>query len=120
MVSLFFSTSFCGDVGGEADGGVNDSDGNVLFWVPGESTSGNFGENHEDKVYEKESWRVKSMVRYVGFSLLSYEEGRTDIGGLVRSKSGQEIYDLTWNPSGTYVLVGSVDHTANIYDVSSG
>jgi chromatin assembly factor 1 subunit B len=37
-------------------------DGNVLFWIPGEGNL-TFGESHEDKAYEKESWRVKSMLR---------------------------------------------------------
>ncbi|KAL8277117.1 hypothetical protein RQP46_010445 [Phenoliferia psychrophenolica] len=73
-------------------------DGNVLFWVPGESAT-QFGESVEDKAYEKESWRVKSMLR---------------------TTAGGEIYDLAWSPDGTYILAGSVDHTANIYDVSSG
>ncbi|KAM0751309.1 WD40 repeat-like protein [Meredithblackwellia eburnea MCA 4105] len=73
-------------------------DGNILFWVPGES-SNQFGESAEDKAYEKESWRVKSMLR---------------------TKSGQEIYDLAWSPDGAFILAGSVDHTANIYDVTNG
>ncbi|KAK4692697.1 hypothetical protein P7C70_g9073, partial [Phenoliferia sp. Uapishka_3] len=73
-------------------------DGNILFWVPGDSAS-QFGESIEDKAYEKESWRVKSMLR---------------------TKSGQEIYDIAWSPNGEFILAGSVDHTANIYDVAKG
>lgn len=38
------------------------TDGNILFWVPGESAN-QFGESVEDKAYEKESWRLKSMLR---------------------------------------------------------
>ncbi|ORY47570.1 WD40-repeat-containing domain protein [Leucosporidium creatinivorum] len=71
-------------------------DGNVLFWVPGESTS-NFGESVEDQQYEREKWRVKTMT-----------------------KTGQEIYDLSFSPDGQRILTGSIDHTANIYDVGSG
>lgn len=37
-----------------------------------------------------------------------------------RTKSGQEIYDLAWSPDGTYILAGSVDQTASIYDVAAG
>ncbi|KAI5480720.1 hypothetical protein MNV49_007647 [Pseudohyphozyma bogoriensis] len=73
-------------------------DGNVLFWVPGESTT-TFGESHEDRAYDKESWRVKSMVR---------------------TKSGQEIYDIAWSPDGKHILAGSVDQTANIYEAATG
>lgn len=34
--------------------------------------------------------------------------------------TGKEIYDLAWSPSGQQILAGSVDHTATIYDVSTG
>ncbi|GAA5842947.1 hypothetical protein JCM11251_002942 [Rhodosporidiobolus azoricus] len=73
-------------------------DGNILIWIPGEGTK-KIGESDEDKMYEKESWRVKSMIR---------------------SMSGKEIYDLAWSPDGEKILAGSVDHTATIYDVASG
>ncbi|GAA5903901.1 hypothetical protein JCM6882_001344 [Rhodosporidiobolus microsporus] len=73
-------------------------DGNILIWVPGEGSK-KIGETDEDKMYEKESWRVKSMIR---------------------SMSGKEIYDLAWSPDGEKILAGSVDHTATIYDVASG
>ncbi|GAA5903071.1 hypothetical protein JCM8208_000444 [Rhodotorula glutinis] len=73
-------------------------DGNILIWVPGESSK-KMGETDEDRAYEKESWRVRSMIR---------------------SMSGKEIYDLAWSPSGDRLLAGSVDHTATIYDVLSG
>lgn len=36
------------------------------------------------------------------------------------SKSGQEIYDLAWSPDGRFILAGSIDHTASIYDVATG
>ncbi|GAA5977903.1 hypothetical protein JCM10908_005142 [Rhodotorula pacifica] len=73
-------------------------DGNILIWVPGEGTK-SFGETAtEDLAFEKESWRVK---------------------GMIRSLSGKEIYDLAWSPCGTRILAGSVDHTATIYDVAS-
>ncbi|GAA5888549.1 hypothetical protein JCM16303_004253 [Sporobolomyces ruberrimus] len=73
-------------------------DGNILLWVPGEGTK-KIGETEEDRLYERESWRVKSMIR---------------------SMTGKEIYDLAWSPSGQQILAGSVDHTATIYDVSTG
>ncbi|GAA5997435.1 hypothetical protein JCM5350_005654 [Sporobolomyces pararoseus] len=73
-------------------------DGNILLWVPGEGSK-KIGETDEDRAYERESWRVKSMIR---------------------SMTGKEIYDLAWSPSGTQILAGSVDHTATIYDVATG
>ncbi|GAA5915134.1 hypothetical protein JCM5296_002302 [Sporobolomyces johnsonii] len=73
-------------------------DGNIVIWVPGESSK-KIGESEEDRAYERESWRVRSMIR---------------------SLSGKEIYDIAWSPSGEQILAGSVDHTATIYDVASG
>ncbi|BGP41933.1 Chromatin assembly factor 1 subunit [Rhodotorula kratochvilovae] len=73
-------------------------DGNILIWVPGESSK-KIGETDEDRAYERESWRVRSMIR---------------------SMSGKEIYDLAWSPNGERLLAGSVDHTATIYDLLSG
>ncbi|BGP56977.1 hypothetical protein JCM8202_000470 [Rhodotorula sphaerocarpa] len=73
-------------------------DGNILIWVPGEGTK-SFGEAAtEDLAFERESWRVK---------------------GMIRSLSGKEIYDLAWSPCGTRILAGSVDHTATIYDTAT-
>lgn len=52
-------------------------DGNILLWVPSDpssSTTGTgvpmnkaqtFGETDEDRAYEKESWRVRAMIRCV-------------------------------------------------------
>jgi chromatin assembly factor 1 subunit B len=37
-------------------------DGNILLWVPGEGSK-KIGESEEDRAYERESWRVKSMIR---------------------------------------------------------
>ncbi|GAA5862379.1 hypothetical protein JCM8547_007621 [Rhodosporidiobolus lusitaniae] len=73
-------------------------DGNVVIWIPGESMK-KMGESDEDKAYEKESWRVAKMIR---------------------SQSGQEIYDLAWSPDGERILAGSLDHSATVYDVASG
>ena len=36
------------------------------------------------------------------------------------TKTGQEIYDLAFSPDGKRILTGSVDQTANIYDVATG
>ncbi|KAK4049800.1 Chromatin assembly factor 1 subunit [Microbotryomycetes sp. JL201] len=73
-------------------------DGNIVFWVPG-GKGASFGDSLEERQYERESWRVKSMCR---------------------TKTGAEIYDLTFSPDGQRVLTGSVDHTANIWDVATG
>ena len=52
---------------------AKNTDGNVLFWIPGEGPAvggggggagaPSFGESAEDLQYEKERWRVKNMCR---------------------------------------------------------
>ncbi|KAH8700882.1 WD40-repeat-containing domain protein [Talaromyces proteolyticus] len=73
-------------------------DGNVLLWVPsGPSELGMtaMGEDHAD---DKESWRVKHMCR----------------------SSGAEIYDLAWSPDGVFIITGSMDNVARIYNAQTG
>ncbi|PKY02540.1 WD40 repeat-like protein [Aspergillus campestris IBT 28561] len=71
-------------------------DGNVLLWVPSElQTQGGLGEDHSD---DKETWRVKHMCR----------------------SSGAEIYDLAWSPDGVFIITGSMDNIARIYNAQTG
>ncbi|KKA25160.1 Chromatin assembly factor 1 subunit B [Rasamsonia emersonii CBS 393.64] len=71
-------------------------DGNVLLWVPSElQTTSTFGEDRSD---DKETWRVKHMCR----------------------SSGAEIYDLAWSPDGVFIITGSMDNIARIYNAQTG
>ncbi|KAJ5174955.1 uncharacterized protein N7482_000832 [Penicillium canariense] len=71
-------------------------DGNVLLWVPSElQTQPGLGEDRSD---DKESWRVKHMCR----------------------SSGAEIYDLAWSPDGVFIITGSMDNIARIYNAQNG
>lgn len=71
-------------------------DGNVLLWVPSElQTHGALGEDRSD---DKETWRVKHMCR----------------------SSGAEIYDLAWSPDGVFLITGSMDNVARIYNAQTG
>ncbi|KAI9038539.1 putative chromatin assembly factor 1 subunit B [Aspergillus affinis] len=71
-------------------------DGNVLLWVPSElQTQGGLGEDRSD---DKETWRVKHMCR----------------------SSGAEIYDLAWSPDGVFLITGSMDNIARIYNAQTG
>lgn len=87
--------------------------------MPGEGTK-SFGETTatEDLAFEKESWRVKGMIRCAhkpGSCGSGREADPVLAPRLNRSLSGKEIYDLAWSPCGTRILAGSVDHTATIY-----
>ncbi|RAK97822.1 putative chromatin assembly factor 1 subunit B [Aspergillus ibericus CBS 121593] len=71
-------------------------DGNVLLWVPSElQTQSGLGEDRSD---DKETWRVKHMCR----------------------SSGAEIYDLAWSPDGVFIITGSMDNIARIYNAQTG
>ncbi|KAL4912794.1 WD40-repeat-containing domain protein [Aspergillus aurantiobrunneus] len=71
-------------------------DGNVLLWVPSElQTQPSLGEDRSD---DKETWRVKHMCR----------------------SSGAEIYDLAWSPDGVFIITGSMDNIARIYNAQTG
>lgn len=71
-------------------------DGNVLLWVPSElQTQPGLGEDRSD---DKETWRVKHMCR----------------------SSGAEIYDLAWSPDGVFIITGSMDNIARIYNAQTG
>ncbi|KAK2749892.1 hypothetical protein FQN57_005309 [Myotisia sp. PD_48] len=84
-----------GDETGEMLASAGD-DGNVLLWVPSElQAQGSFGvEGYDDK----ETWRVKHMCR----------------------SSGAEIYDLAWSPDGVFIITGSMDNIARIYNAQTG
>ncbi len=73
-------------------------DGNVLLWVPSESSMNAMsdGVDHTD---DKETWRIKHMCR---------------------TSTGAEIYDLAWSPDGQYFITGGVDNTARIFNAHTG
>lgn len=71
-------------------------DGNILLWVPSDLQShAPLGEDRSD---DKETWRVKHMCR----------------------SSGAEIYDLAWSPDGVFLITGSMDNIARIYNAQTG
>ncbi|KAI8358362.1 WD40-repeat-containing domain protein [Mortierella sp. GBAus27b] len=71
-------------------------DGNIILWRPSETkdAASKFAESDDDE-FERETWRVQSMMR----------------GSL------SDIYDLAWSPDGRYIISGSIDNTARIWDV---
>ena len=71
-------------------------DGNILLWVPTDNPTTAFGEDHTE---DKESWRIKHMIR---------------------TNSGAEIYDLAWSPDGVYFITGGMDNTARIFNAHTG
>ena len=72
-------------------------DGNTLLWVPSDNAPHPTAYG-EDVSEDKESWRIKHMCR----------------------SSGSEIYDLAWSPDGVFIITGSMDNVARIYNAQTG
>lgn len=71
-------------------------DGIVILWVP--TDHHNASTYGSEKLEDKESWRAKHMCR----------------------STGSEIYDLAWSPDALFVIVGSMDNVATIYNAQTG
>ncbi|KAF9971397.1 hypothetical protein BGZ73_005661 [Actinomortierella ambigua] len=69
-------------------------DGNIILWKPAESKESVSRFDAEDDEDARETWRVQAMMR----------------GSL------SDIYDLAWSPCGRYIISGSIDNTARIWD----
>ncbi|KAL6633125.1 WD40 repeat-like protein [Neocallimastix sp. 'constans'] len=65
-------------------------DGNIILWQQSEQKEVLFGEEEDN--FNKETWRIVSML-------------------------SSDIYDIAWSPDAKYILSGSIDNTAKIWDV---
>lgn len=70
-------------------------DGTIVLWTLSANVTRVFG---EDNFEDKESWRPQHVCRH----------------------SLSEIYDLAWSPDSRYILAGSMDNVARIYNASTG
>jgi WD40 repeat protein len=77
-------------------------DGFIFLWkLEGEGQlrpSQTFGDEDDDSSLNKETWNIVATLR----------------------GSSSEIYDLSWSPDSQFVLFGSVDNTACVWDVIRG
>ncbi|KAI9193684.1 chromatin assembly factor 1 subunit B [Polychytrium aggregatum] len=71
-------------------------DGTIILWrrVEGASEAQNALQD-DDEIESMETWKVATIMRALG----------------------SEIYDLTWSRNGAYILSGSIDNTARLWDV---
>ncbi|KAI6165281.1 WD40-repeat-containing domain protein [Pisolithus thermaeus] len=76
-------------------------DGMIIIWVqsstpPPATYSGDL--SAEDQQYEKEFWKPRTTFRC----------------------TTMQVYDLTWNPTGEYILAGSTDNCARVFTAVDG
>ncbi|KAI9145034.1 WD40-repeat-containing domain protein [Paraphysoderma sedebokerense] len=80
-------------------------DGDIILWQPPAHDPG-YGKPRQVSAFEKalnenadievESWKMKSII-----------------------KGSRDIYDLAWSPCGRYIITGSIDNAATVWDVES-
>lgn len=73
-------------------------DGNIILWVPAEPGHRPAPAFGEDDAEDKETWRLKHMCRSMG----------------------SEIYDLAWSPDGIFIITGSMDNVARVWNAQTG
>ncbi|KAG8973391.1 hypothetical protein FRB90_009939, partial [Tulasnella sp. 427] len=73
-------------------------DGMIIIWMPTDRPVHTFGADPEEAQYEKEHWKPKIVLRC----------------------TSREVYDLAWSPNGEYIIAGSTDNTARVYNAADG
>lgn len=69
-------------------------DGTILLWALSDVVTKELGSNDDDV----ESWKLRHACR----------------------SSVSEVYDIAWSPDSKYIIAGSMDNIARIYDASNG
>ncbi len=72
-------------------------DGNVLLWTQSDKLIKEFGQDSSDFEDSKETWKLKNACR----------------------SNTSEIYDLNWSPNSKFIITGSMDNIARIYNSSN-
>ena len=72
----------------------------IAIWSPSDRPAVSYGSDAsaEDAQYGKEHWRVRIVLRC----------------------TTHEVYDLAWSPNGEYIIAGSTDNTARIFNAADG
>ncbi|KAF9515952.1 hypothetical protein BS47DRAFT_1341543 [Hydnum rufescens UP504] len=68
-------------------------DGMIAIWSPSDRPAVSYGND-----YEKEHWRMRIVLKC----------------------TSREVYDLAWSPNGEWIIAGSTDNTARIFNAADG
>lgn len=69
----------------------------IVIWAPTDRPTASYGSD-DDTQYSKEHWKVRTVVRC----------------------TTREVYDLAWSPNGEWIIAGSTDNTARIFNTVDG
>jgi chromatin assembly factor 1 subunit B len=98
------------------------SDGVIILWKKMDTLAprvqSELADDQDESQWEQESWRqVRSLRYHISFltSFVQFHEFH-----LCTSLSGhpQDVYDISWSPTSEFLLSGSLDHTAIVWDLS--
>lgn len=72
----------------------------VFVWIPTDKPSVSYGSDaaNEEAQYGKEFWRARGTLR----------------------ATTREVYDLAWSPNSEWLVAGSTDNTARIFNALDG
>lgn len=75
-------------------------DGMIVVWSPSDKPSVSYGSDaaNEEAEYSKEFWRARIIIRC----------------------TTREVYDLAWSPNSEWIVAGSTDNTARIFNAVDG
>ena len=76
------------------------TDGMIVVWSPSDKPSVSYGSDlvSEEAEYSKEFWRARIIIRC----------------------TTREVYDLAWSPNSEWIVAGSTDNTARIFNAVDG
>lgn len=92
----------------------------VVIWSPTSTPqTSTYGSDltPEELQNEKEFWRVRCMFRYV---FLSGQEPHSANSYRLLRCTTMQVYDLAWSPTGEYLITGSTDNVARVFQAADG
>lgn len=79
---------------------VLSTDGMIVVWSSSDKPSTTYGSDaaNEEAEYSKEFWRARIIIRC----------------------TTREVYDIAWSPNSEWIVAGSTDNTARIFNAVDG
>lgn len=92
----------------------------IIVWAQSStSQAASYGSDltPEELLNEKEFWKVRIMVRY---GRCSFPPSSSCINKSIVRCTTMQVYDLAWSPTGEYIIAGSTDNAARVFQATDG